>query len=939
MRLRCPCRTRGRLLIVSRAVPPSRRRFPGPPPGRATTSAAEGSWPPAGIDGGADSPALGWFSSARPDTAARQEADPDLAGAVAAAVGAGPWLARICANDPLALDVLADLSGPVVPVVESVEPFERVRRVHDLGVLRIAVRDLLGRDGCEAVGRALAELAGAVLAESIELAGPASAGLAVVALGKLGARELNYSSDIDLTLVGPDRSGADQPPDPRPFLELARTAWRVDLDLRPEGRSGPLVRSLAAYQAYWTRWAEPWEFQALLKARPVAGDAVLGARFAAAAADQVWGRPFGADELRQLRHLKARSEQQLLRRNLADRELKQGPGGIRDIEFSLQLLQLVHGHSDPSLRVAATLDALDGLAAGGYVAPGDADALATAYRYLRTVEHRLQLYGGQASHTLPRAPDRRRHLALVMGYRAVGSHSAESQFDEDLRRHRATARAIHERLFFRPLLEVFAAPPGRPATALSEEAIAERLSAFGFADRARTAQAVSELTRGFSRMSQLMQRMLPLLLDWLSTAADPDQGLLGLRVLAEGAQSRDRLTTVCRESPTAARQLCQLLGAGPGLARDLQRHPEALTGLASGTFPAARPPGDLREQAGRSLSWRSGAGSVELGLRQFTQAERLRIAARDILDLDDQQQVGRALSDLADAVIAAALAQVGPDVAFAVIGMGRLGGRETGYDSDVDLLMVWDDPSGRATTVGQQAAESAALALLRSIGGVTPSTGAYRVDLSLRPEGRQGPPARSLAAYDAYFERWAEPWERQALLRSRFVAGDERVGCSFAELVERFVRDRPFTASDRLEIRRSKARMERERVPAGDDPKFHLKLGRGSMSDVEWTVQLLQLQHRVPGAGTLEALHRLAGSGIVTGEDATILEQSYRFCAGARNRLTLIRDLPGESLPAPGPVLTTLARSLGSTATGLRNEYARVTRRARRVMERLFYGT
>ncbi len=866
--------------------------------------------------------------------------DPELQRALVAVVTASPWLARVCATEPLALDGLTGLEGPVgptassLPTITSLEPFERVRRTRDLGVLRIAARDLLGLDDLEAVGAALSSLARLVLVEALELAGAPSAGLAVVGLGKLGANELNYASDIDLVLVSPDPAA--EPVDPRPFLELARHGWRIDLDLRPEGRSGPVLRTLASYQAYWARWAETWEFQALLKARPVAGDRELGTRFAGAAAEQIWRRPFGADDLRQVRYLKARAELEVQRRHRAEREVKRGPGGIRDIEFSVQLLQMVHGRDDDTVRAPDTLGALDALAAGGYVAPEDADALAHAYRFLRIVEHRLQMYEGQPVHSLPQTPERRRHLAATMGYRPDGGHSSVHQMDEDLRRHRAAVRAIHERLFFRPLLEVFTGGPSRRSPALSEEAVAQRLAAFGFADATRTAQAVTELTRGFSRMSQLMQRMLPVLLDWLSTSADPDQGLLGLRVLAEGAQSRDRLTAICRESPVAARQLCQLLGTGPRLARDLQRHPDALAGLASGQFPAARAVEDLRAQAVRSLSWRSGKGATELGLRQFAQAERLRIAARDVLGLDDIGQVGEDLSDLADAVIDAALGQVAPDVPFTVIGMGRLGGREIGYGSDVDLLLVWDAPED-GTSSGAEPAELAGLALIRLIGGSSPATGAYQVDLKLRPEGRHGPAARSLDAYAAYLERWAAPWEKQALLRSRVVAGDPDVGARFEALVGRFVRDQALSPTDLVEIRRSKARIEKERVPAGEDPKYHLKLGPGSMSDVEWTVQLLQLRHRIEGNGTVETLDRLAAERIVGRSDAAELRDSYVFCARARNRLSLIRDLPGESLPPPGPVLSTLARSLGYSPSGLRNEYARVTRRARRVMERLFY--
>lgn len=871
------------------------------------------------------------------------DGDPALRVAILAVVAASPWLARVCATDSLAIDILADLAGgdlPELPHAAHVPPFEQLRRLKELGVLRIAARDLLGLDTVEVVGRRLTALAEGILAEALAATTAASDGMAVVGLGKLGAAELNYSSDIDLMLVAPEDAeegqGRSHVPDPRPFVEMARSAWRIDLDLRPEGRSGALVRTLASYRAYWSRWAETWEFQALLKSRPVAGDEALGQAFANSAAEQVWGRPFGAEELRELRRMKGRAETELLRRNLQEREIKRGRGGIRDIEFAVQLLQLVHGRSDATLRAPATLDSLAALSSGGYVALEDADALAAAYRFLRKVEHRLQLYEGEQAYTLPRSADRLAHLALMMGYHHGGNRSAEQHFEEDLRRHRATARSIHEKLFFRPLLEAFTS--SHAAKALPEEAVAERLSAFGFADAVRTAQAVSELTRGFSRMSQLMQRILPLLLDWLSTTPDPDQGLLGLRVLASGQQSRDRLVAVCRESPAGARQLCQLLGTASRFARDLQRHPDCLGGLASGEFPAKRGIRDLTVTAEKSLRWRSGEGSTELGLRLFAQAERLRIGARDVLDLDDVEETGRSLSDLADSVIAAALHHVSPSMPFTVIGMGGLGGREMGYASDLDLMMVWDSEGADLPPAQCPAsAEAAALALSRLIAGDSPATGAYRVDLGLRPEGRHGPTARSLESYAAYYERWAEPWERQALLRWRFVAGDKRLAEAFGVVADRFVWERPLTAEDILEIRRSKARIEKERVPAGEDPKFHLKLGPGSISDVEWTVQLLQLRHGRPAAGTLEALERLLAAGAVEPADAAVLRDAYRFCVRTRNRLSLIHDAPGDSLPVTGPLLSTLARSLGYTASGLRNDYARATRRARRVMERLFY--
>jgi glutamate-ammonia-ligase adenylyltransferase len=858
----------------------------------------------------------------------RLDADPGLRSALVAVMAASPWLARVCITDESALGVLADLDQPVLRDVSGPAAADGLARAKRLEMLRIAARDLLGRDDLEGVGANLSALASTVLQGAWAATPETSSGLAVIGMGKLGGAELNYSSDVDVLLVG---SG-----DGRPWLELARAAWRVDLDLRPEGRAGPLVRSLDSYRAYWERWAQTWEFQALLKARAVAGDPVLGAEFDQLAATQVWGRPFGADELGQIRRLKARAEEAVSRRLLTDRELKRGKGGIRDIEFAVQLLQLVHGRSDPALRAPSTLAALRALTEGGYVAGDDAASLEAAYRFLRTVEHRLQLQENEQVHTLPAGQPARERLARILGYRDRTTGTALAQFESDLRYQQATARAIHERLFFRPLLEAFTSAP-IPA-ALSPEAVVDRLRAFGFTDADRTHQAVVELTRGFSRASQLMQRMLPVLLDWLSVSPSPDLGLLGLRTLSTEGHSRDQLTAVCRESPEAARQLCLLLGTGPRFARDLNHRPDLLNAIAADEFLTTFSRQELDDRAQRSLAWRQGEGAFEAGLRLFNRAEALRIAARDVLDLADVDETGAALSDLAESLVASALRHVDPQLPFAVIGMGRLGGRELAYSSDLDLMFVYDNPDGLNEAEAAAAAEGYAVALVRVLGGETPAAGVYRVDTALRPEGRQGPQARSLNAYEVYYGRWAQVWERQALLRGRFIAGDAGLGGRFASVARRFVWDLPFGRDEVREIRRTKARMERERVPPSEDPNFHLKLGAGSLSDIEWTAQLLQLEHGIRDTGTLAALEALEQAGALEAADSATLTAAYRFCERTRNRLSLVRDIPGDSLPTTGPTLTALARSLGTTPSELRDEYRRVTRRARRVVDRVFYG-
>jgi glutamate-ammonia-ligase adenylyltransferase len=875
------------------------------------------------------------IAAAQPGAADQWRADDGLRAALVAVTAASPWLGRVCVTDSQALDVLGHLDRPVLlGPGPAGDPATAIARTKHLELLRIAARDLLGMDGVELIGAALSSLAADLLRQALDAAGANR--LAVIGMGKLGGHELNYSSDIDVVLVGPEGNGDDSPARVRPFLDLARSAWRVDLDLRPEGRSGPLVRSLASYRAYWDRWAETWEFHALLKARAIAGAPDLGQAFDTEAASRVWGRPFGADELRQVRRLKARGEAVVRRQGLADRELKRGTGGIRDIEFAVQLLQLVHGRADQALRSPATLPALAALAAGGYVTGEDAASLDEAYRFLRTVEHRLQLYEDQQTHTVPTG-EARQLLARILGYRDRAAGPAAAQLGADLRRHQARVRSIHERLFFRPLLEAFTTGPAGDARGLGPEAIVERLAAFGFADAERTSQAVRELTKGFSRSSQLMAQTLPMLLDWLSHSPDPDLGLLGLRTLSTGPHRRDQLTALCRESPQGAQQLCQLLGTGPRFTRAFERHPDLLAGLANHRTLATRTRAQLDDQVHGSLRWRQGEGAIEAGLRLVVRAETLRVAARDVLDLADVDATGQALSDLAEATVVAAVRAVAPPVPFAVAGMGRLGGHELAYTSDLDLLFVYDVPDGVHPAEAAAQAEATAHQIVTMIGGSTPAAGVYRVDTGLRPEGRHGPLARSLASYAAYYERWAHVWERQALLRGRIIAGDVHLGARFAEVAGAYVWGRPLTAEEVRTIRRTKARVERERVPASEDPAFHLKLGPGSLSDVEWTCQLLQFRHGIQETGTLAALDQLLAVGALAQSDHEVLTECYRFCERTRNRLGLVRDTPSDSLPTPGPHLTILARSLGTSGSGLRDDYRRHTRRARRVVERLFY--
>ncbi|MDQ4091771.1 MAG: bifunctional glutamine-synthetase adenylyltransferase/deadenyltransferase, partial [Actinomycetota bacterium] len=324
-----------------------------------------------------------------------------------------------------------------------------------------------------------------------------------------------------------------------------------------------------------------------------------------------------------------------------------------------------------------------------------------------------------------------------------------------------------------------------------------------------------------------------------------------------------------------------------------------------------------------------------LGLLRFKRREQLRIAAADVLDLAGSvTATAGQLTQLAEACVTAALDSLAPALPFAVVAMGRFGGSEVSYASDLDLLFVYDGSTPADFTAAERLGEQ----LVRFLAGASPPMRVYPVDLALRPEGKDGPLARSLDGYRAYYGRWARTWERQALVRARPVAGDDDVARRFMDIVEPHVWGERLSDDDVREIRRMKARIERERLPAGDDPQFHLKLGRGSLSDVEFTAQLLQLRQGVRATGTMAALDALAAAGALADEDRAVLAEAYRFCERTRNRLFLVRGSPGDALPTRPEHLTRLARSLGIGPHDLREQYRRTTRRCRAVVERLFYG-
>ncbi len=837
-------------------------------------------------------------------------------------------------------------------------------------LLALAARDLSGSVAVDQVAGELADLASATLSVALTLAtaglpeGAAGCRLAVIALGKTGGAELNYVSDVDVVFVAEPLEEADGDCSAEAALRTAtrlaselmrvcaEVAWPVDAGLRPEGSSGPLVRTLASHEAYYRRWAQTWEFQALLKARPVAGDLVLGQRYVEAMAPMVWSvgeRPGFVEDVQAMR----RRVERTLQSDRADREVKLGPGGLRDIEFAVQLLQLVHGRTDHQVRSANTLEALDQLAAGGYVGREDARHLAEAYRWLRTVEHRLQLHQLRRTHLLPPADD---DAALARVARAAGYRKDVLQ---TFRRERAgygrEVRRLHEKLFYRPLLSAVARLPSDQAR-LTPAAAKARLEALGFAEPAVALRHLTSLTEGLSRRAAIQQTLLPAMLGWFADAADPDAGLLAFRQVCDRLGTTPWFLRLLRDEGKAAERLAHLLASSRFVTDLLGRAPEAIRLLASDSELEPRPREALDTAFVATVRRREDWEGAVVAVRGLRREELLRVASADLLGLIDQEHVGRALSDVAAAVLAAALAtatrkveaerRAALPVRLAVLAMGRLGGGEQGYSSDADVLFV------HAALPGSSDSEAAATANdlaheVRRLLALPAADPPLELDADLRPEGKRGPLSRSLASYAAYYARWSHVWEAQALLRAAPLVGDAALTEEFLSLVSS-VRYPPGGLTDEQvrEIRRLKARMEAERLPRGVDPQLALKLGPGGLADVEWLVQLLQLRHAhaVPALrtpATLAALAAAEEAGLLHSADADVLRAAWQLTVHVRNALVLVRGKPAVSLPSSGRDLDGVSRALGYPA-GSRGEflddYRRATRRARAVVERVFYA-
>ena len=788
-------------------------------------------------------------------------------------------------------DLLENLSEELAS-----KPDTDIRHWKRSQMLRIMVRDIEGGDDLMSITREVSALADACLIHCFEQARQAhpDVRMAIIGMGKLGGNELNYSSDVDVVFVhapaadgGSDTARAAAQIARQVMAEMSTTTasgllFPVDADLRPEGPAGALSRTPEAHRNYFAKWAHPWERQAWMKARYVVGDMEIANELLNAARKFVWQPDLDPKEIHYIRDLKTKVEESVAKSQ--GRDFKRGPGGIRDIEFSTQLLVLVRGRTDPLVRSPNTLLALEQLKRAGSVDPYDANHLSIAYRYLRTVEHRMQLRDERAMYEIPADEKGRNWLARVLGHRDENGKTAVEAFDEQHDRYLSSVRGIQQKLFLRPTLEEFVTH--------SHEAWlnpTEQLETLGFKDPEQAARIVEKQMTGTSAAARTLSQVLPSFLSALAETPDPDIGLIRFDWITDGPHRVNAIVPSLRDSPEAVKRLSMLLGSSKVAAGDLRREPDFVPELAEGDL--SRSQEQLRAGLEAAIEpVRDDQDPRRNALRRFVRRERLRILSRHLLEIASTPQAGREIAELAEVASEAALEALqdvmGGDTPprMCIIGLGSFGGSEMLYTSDLDAIILYapQDGGGAASSTAKSPAQIAERIAKFWVGDISQPTAegyGWEVDLRLRPEGA-GLSVHTVDAYSRYWADRARLWEFQALLKARVVAGDAEMGAEFMESAAGFVyakRDPKDTAEQLWQMRQ---RIFEERAQGKTD----IKRGPGGQLDTAFAVQLLQLIYgcdapAIRQPNTLAAIEALADEGILETSEAQALSDGFAWCS------------------------------------------------------------
>ncbi len=872
----------------------------------------------------------------------------------------GGQIAAACARSELKLDAL--------------------RRFKAREMLRIGVRDIAGLTDLPRSAREFSNLADACVQIALQIArtqNPLAAGenqpaFCVIGMGKLGGRELNYSSDIDLMFL----CGDDLPPaltllsgrKVETSLYLLRvgeamikilteernsgSVFRVDMRLRPEGRFGVLVRSLEGFRAYYESWAEAWEFQALLKARPIAGDFALGTAFLEMVSPFVY-RPVVSEEfLREIRANKRSIERKCAAEGGTERNIKTGFGGIRDVEFLVQLFQLQQGGKIRRLRTPTTLSALHRLSLFGLISETLAEALASDYVFLRRVEHALQLFQNRQTQLLPPLDDQKEieKLAARLGF------ASGNEFLQTLKHYRDHARSTLEPLFYRSE-SYFAAETTdeadladglKSASSLpdADPNLLQRLRDIGVKNPAEVGAALLTAMRGndFGGMPpdtpETFLRIAPTLFTLAQNSPNPDAVFYGLEAFATAVPNRAQLYASLAESRPVLPRLASLAVYAPPLFARLTRHLEWLETLVEeGPERAAELPELLSSRAKKSLK-----PIPEIG--RFYLREQLRTGAQEVWGLLSGEDIPRRLTRIAETVLFSLLETSAQTEAppLALVGLGKLGGEELSYGSDWDLIAVYDDTQSleqERALLSEKAVHRVEL-LLKAGEELAKERAGIELDFRLRPWGKKGALALSLEGYRRYFAGEAEIWERHAALKARFVAGDRETGEHLVSLLREVSFGGTWGLNEDYQIQDMKARIEAERLKP-EQRHTDLKLGNGGLLDIEWTVQRMQLLHAglFPSlwvSNTLAALSALTSAGLLDYAEGETLRENFLLFSAARNALWLL-GVSGDVLPSDTVLLKTLASHLGyPTEAELKADLTARLAHCRRIFGRRFHA-
>ena len=933
------------------------------------------------------------------------------------------FLADCNAAEKSLAEQLAELRDQLSLSLPEEEFLAGLRAYRERAYLRIGTRDLLGLATVEQTTQELSALAEAAVqvayeytrARMCEVYGDAHSGQAedaetaknntqagqalgfvVFGMGKLGGRELNFSSDIDLIYLyeadaGVTTGGSKGTTEPRVFFtqlaqKLTRAlseqiaggrVFRVDLRLRPDGLNGPVVNSLPNMLVYYESWGQTWERAALLKARPIAGDKALGERFLQAMEPFIFRRYLDFTTIEDLKDMKARIERELRRTAPGERNVKLGPGGIREVEFVTQVLQLIHAGKDSHVRQRTTLHALDCLVEGNYLAANDRDSLQVAYRFLRQVEHKLQVFQDRQTHTLPSGEEEVRVLARrlrvsdwgevkgqrpvlspVEGSKVKGQNRGQEQgpnqpptpnpqsppdevalFWTLLQQHTDAVNQIFRSLFYAPEEQPDDPQAEEIRTFLQElddkQLACERLQQLGFQDVEQSYRDAQLLHNGPAhspaspKRRKILYDLAPVLFQEVARAADPDLALANMANLIASIGARSSFLALLRENPSTLKTLVSLFGTSTYLSQIFLRHPELLDSLVRADLVQVhKEPATMQTELSARLAEVNDLEDQLDILRRYRTEEFLRIGINDSNGLLDCTEASVQLSNLAQTCLvgayetarAALLSQLDLGALpgrFAIVGMGKLGARELNYNSDLDLIFLYDEqiPSPAASLkFGAHEIFTKLAQRIISVLQVQTREGAmYKIDTRLRPSGRSGSLVSSLAAFERYHQTSSQLWERQALIKARVVAGE--LVKPIPELFEQIVYATSIGTDDIAEIDRLRGRMETELAQEASH-RFNIKTGRGGIVDIEFLVQMLQLRYgqRFPTLrqrATLAALEALQTCEVLPTDDFQVLTQGYRFLRSLENRLRIDRDQPVEALESEGNQLPLLARRMG----------------------------